>query len=257
MLACLALAGGVAFASAQATEPAETPRQTPKEAEAEKPDVVVEDDRNAYDRPTSYPQIRFGSRPAAKNGAEGEKAAPRTRVYLIDVSEAMANKMDLGDAGDLTRLAHMRSLVEKGLDALARRDVRFNLVTFGQINDFAKGGDLKTANAESIGLAKEWLNGLKAEGKPDLYALLAECFKQEPDEATLIVGSMPNAPAGVTENDLKIAGGAGEYIIRRVAALRAGGKRTTLDITGVGLGADEKKFYQRLAQAGGGAYLDG
>lgn len=263
MLACLVIAGGVALASAQQAEPApdkpaeksaEKPANKTAEKPDDKPEVVVEDDSNSYDGPGGYTRVRFGKRPAA---ADDDGARLRTRVYLIDVSAGMAETINAGEANETTRLKHMQRLVEQGLDALSRRNVQFNIVTFGQIHDFAKGGELKAANAQNSRLAKTWLNELNADGKPDLYALLTECYKQEPDEATLIVGSMPLAPTDVTENDLKIAGGATEYIIRRIAAFRASGKKTTLDITGVGLSAEEKKFYQRLAEAGGGAYLDG
>lgn len=49
----------------------------------------------------------------------------------------------------------------------------------------------------------------------------------------------------------------GEIIVQQLKDFRTAGKKTTLDIVGIGLTRTEKEYYRRLAEAGGGAYIDG
>ncbi len=223
---------------------------------------------DGYDRPTTYPKIRFGSKKkeGGEQGAAENGEAPKntkSRVYLLDLSDAMAASITIEGSKETTRIEHMRSLVGRALEDLAKQpDARngvlsFNLVTFGSVQDFAKGGDPMKANAENTGKAKEWLKDLVAKGQPDLHALLSECFKQEPDSAALLVGSMPGKPADVSEEELKKFESVGDFIVDVVKRQRAAGKKTTLDVFGVGLSREQREFYEKLAKAGGGNYVDG
>jgi hypothetical protein len=175
----------------------------------------------------------------------------------------MAASITIDGSKETTRMEHMRSIVGRALDDLAKQPdakggvLSFNLVTFGSVQDFAKGGDPLEASAENTGKAKEWLKDLVAKGKPDLYALLSECFKQEPDSAALLVGSMPGKPSDVSEGELKKFESVGDFIVDLVKRRRAAGKKTTLDVFGVGLSREQREFYEKLAKAGGGNYLDG
>lgn len=222
----------------------------------------VDDPQDGHDRPTTYPKIRFGKKPAPKEGevagkAEGPKL--KARVYLLDTSDAMAKKVNVEGAAETTRLAQMVAQMEGSLDALAKRKdprLRFNIVTFGTVKDFADGGELQAATEENTKRAKEWLAKLEAKGEADIYTMLSECFEQAPESATMIIGGMPGAPAGVEEAELKKHKNAGEYVLEQVKTWRKDGKTTTLDITGVGLSADEKEYFKRLADAAGGTYLD-
>jgi hypothetical protein len=249
MLAGLCLVAGAWIALAQ--DAAEKPAKT-----------------DGYDRPTTYPKIRFGSKKKeeGKEGAADKGEAPRktkSRVYLLDLSDAMAASITIDGSKETTRMEHMRSMVGRALDDLAKQPdakggvLSFNLVTFGSVQDFAKGGDPLEANAENTGKAKEWLKDLVASGKPDLHALLSECFKQEPDSAALLVGSMPGKPSDVSEDELKKFDTVGDFIVDLVKRQRAAGKKTTLDVFGVGLSREQREFYEKLAKAGGGNYLDG
>jgi hypothetical protein len=235
--------------------------------DAPKPDTPKPDRNDGYDRPTAYPRINFGKRKVEGDKPAGEgadKAAVRAkaRVYLLDLSDAMAASVTI-DTREVTRIEHMRTLVTRALDDLAkhpdarRGDLSFNLVTFGVVMDFAKGGELKLANAENTGSAKDWVKNLEAKGSPDLHAILSECFKQEPESAALIVGSLPGKPQTAAEEDVKKFESVEDFIVDEVRRQRQAGKKTTLDVIGVGLGAAEKKFYERLAKAGGGNYVDG
>jgi hypothetical protein len=225
--------------------------------EAEKPPA-----RDGHDRPTTYPKIRFGKKPQPEEGAkeaEVEDTKLKARVYLLDISDAMTKRINVEGAAETTRLAHMVAQMERSLDALAKRKdprLRFNIVTYGSVQDFADGGELQAATEENAKRAKEWLGKLEAKGESDIYTMLSECFEQEPESATMIVGGMPGAPAGVDEAELKKHKNAGEYVLEQVKVWRKDGKTTTLDITGVGLSADEKEYYKRLADAAGGTYLD-
>jgi hypothetical protein len=239
----------------------------PKENDTKKPAVQNKD---GYDRPTSYPKIRFGNKPKPKDGdasagkadAEKPKAKGRSRVYLLDVSDSMAASITINNATETTRIDHLRTLITRSLEELAKRpeakrgELRFNLITFGDVQDFAAGGDLLEASADNTANAKEWVKGLTSKGRPNLLAMLDECYAQEPEEATMFVGSAPGKPANVSDEELKKFETPGDYIIDAVAKKRAG-KKTTLDIVGVGLSRDDTEFYKRLAKTVGGTYIDG
>lgn len=231
-----------------------------KENEPEIKDVSKKPERDGHDRPTSYPKIRFGAK-KGDDGKEdpGEKKL-KTRVYLLDVSASMAKSITIEDTRETTRLEHMVSQIKSSLDALANRrnpNLRFNIVTFGSVQDFAGGGDLQPVTGENVKRAKEWLEKLESKGESDIYTMLKECFEQEPDSATMLVGSLPTKPDKVDEEEFKKHKDAGEFLIAMVKVWRDNdGRKTTLDITGVGLSDDEKAYYRRLAEAAGGTYLD-
>lgn len=238
----------------------EDTKEDTKEEASEKPKNEPPKDTDGYDRPTTYPRIRFGGK---KKEGEAEAAPPnKSRVFLLDTSDLMAGSITIDGTRETTRIEHMREVMGRTLDHLAtRRNLDFNIITFGGVKDFANGGDLMHANVENARQAKEWLAKLQPGGSPDLYALLIECFKQEPDSAALVVGSMPGTPATLDEktlaNLLKKHKNVGEIIIQEVKDKRTAGKKTTLDIVGIGLARADKEYYRRLAEAGGGAYIDG
>lgn len=212
-------------------------------------------DGDTHDRPGGYPQIRFGGK---RGGEEGEGADWKSRVYLLDVSDAMARSVD-DDNPETTRLDHMIKRIEGSLDAMTDRgdpDLRFNIVTFGEIDDFADGEELVAATPETVKRAQKWLAELKAGGTSDMYGMLKECFEQEPDSATMIVGARPVWPEDVSDDVKAAHTDAGEYLLAEVKRWRRSGKSTTLDITGVGLSGEEVKYFKRLAEAAGGTYLD-
>jgi hypothetical protein len=233
-----------------------------QEKTGQTPDVENAPTRDGHDRPTTYPKIRFGKKAQPAESAEEPKVEDtklKARVYLLDISDVMAETITVEGARETTRLEHMVAQMERSLDALARRKdprLRFNIVTFGTVQDFAEGGELQSATEDNTKRAKEWLKKLEASGKSDIYTMLSECFEQEPESATMIVGGMPCAPEGVDEAELKKHKNAGEYVLEQLKLWRKDGKETTLDITGVGLSAEEKEYYKRLADAAGGTYLD-
>ena len=219
--------------------------------------------RDGHDRPTTYPKIHFGkTKKADSDDTAAVDSKLKTRVYLLDVSAVMSKSITVNDTRETTRLEHMIAQMESSLDYLVNRKdprMRFNIVTFGAVQDFASGGELKPATAENAKAAKEWLSKFEAKGEPDIYSLLKECFEQGPDSATMLVGGMPSNPAGLTADEkveLKKYKNAGEFVIERVKRWRKSGKTTTLDISGVGLSETERAFYKRLAEAAGGTYLD-
>lgn len=223
-------------------------------------EVSKKPERDGHDRPTSYPKIKFG---AKKGGGDKEDAAAKklkTRVYLLDVSASMSKSITIEDTRETTRLEHMVSQIKRSLDALSNRrnpNLRFNIVTFGSVQDFAAGGELQPVTVDNVKRAKEWLDKLESKGESDIYTMLSECFEQEPDSATMLVGSLPSKPADIDEEEYKKHKDAGEYLIAQVKIWRdEDGRKTTLDITGVGLSDDEKAYYRRLAEAAGGTYLD-
>jgi hypothetical protein len=216
--------------------------------------------RDGHDRPTTYPKIRFG-----KKGEKDDDSKPapklklKTRVYLLDTSAAMAKSITIDGVRETTRLEHMITQMERSLDALTKRKdprLRFNIVTFGAVKDFAEGEDLQAVTKENTKRAKEWLGELKAAGATDIYPMLKECFEQEPDTATMIVGAKPVWSEDVPESEREDYDDAGEHLIAQVKKWRRAGKTTTLDITGVGLSKDEIEYFKRLAEAAGGTYLD-
>lgn len=256
-LACclLLLAAPLSFAPVNAQEAGKT----------EQPATEGQTVQDGHDRPTSYPKIKFGSKKSDDKADEQPKVEDtklKTRVYLLDISNAMSKSITVDDARETTRLEHMVAQMERSLDALAKRKdprLRFNIVTFGSVQDFASGGELQAATEENARRAKEWLKKLEAKGDTDIYNMLRECFEQQPDSATMIVGSMPGEPDDLSEElerERKQYKNAGEFVLAQVKKWRAAGKTTTLDITGVGLSADEKEYYKRLADAAGGTYLD-
>lgn len=244
VFACMA-AGAAAQADSPDTEPPVK-------------DVTQRPERDGHDRPTTYPKIRFRSK--TDDGEEQEKRKLKTRVYLLDVSASMSKSITIEDSRETTRLEHMVSQIKSSLDALSNRrnpNMRFNLVTFGSVADFASGGEPQPVTAENVKRAKEWLDKLESKGDSDIYTMLAECYGQEPDSATMLVGSMPVKPADVDEDEFKKYKDAGEFLIAKVKGWRdQDGRKTTLDITGIGLSDDEKAYYRRLAEAAGGTYLD-
>lgn len=221
------------------------------EAEAPKPDL------DGFDRPTTYPKIRFSKDDAGNaNAAEGRKKL-KSRVYMLDLSDVMAASITIDGVKEVTRLEHMVAQMDKTLDSLGtRRDIRFNIVTFGSVQDFASGGSMLEASADTSRKAKDWLKGLVAEGETDVYSILQECFAQEPENAVLMVGGMPGKPAGVSDERLKPHATAGDFILSEMRRWRAAGRTTTLDICGVGLSGDDREYYKKLAGVAGGTYLD-
>ena len=225
-----------------------------------KRDGASDDDASdgmGHDRPTPYPKIRFGN---ARNEEDGEKARKlklKSRAYLVDISHAMMSTVTLDSGTETTRLDLMVGELKRTLDSLGkRRDHRFNMVTFGEVKDLAEEGELLTPGAKNIKRAKEWLDKLEAGDDPDLYAILKACFEQAPDGAALMVGSSPSAPAGVDEKEIEKYGGLNDFVVAMVKSWRAAGTKTSLDIIGIELPENARKFYKRLAKAGGGMYLD-
>lgn len=263
LLAAIGLVLGVLLCVSPATAQSETPANTEGDSTT-KADKPLE--RDGHDRPTTYPKIHFGKKKADESKADGTEDGTaevgkklKTRVYLLDVSAVMSKSITVNDTRETTRLEHMTAQMESSLDYLVNRKdprLRFNIVTFGSVQDFASGGELKPATADNAKSAKEWLKKLEAKGNTDIYNLLKECFEQEPDSATMLVGGLPCKPAGVAEAELAKHKDAGEFVIAQVKAWRKAGKTTTLDITGVGLSEDERAYYKRLAEAAGGTYLD-
>jgi len=250
--ACAALALLFAFsgAHAQKTEPkSERPADNDPDA------VKVED---GHDRPTTYPRIRIGGSKPEGAVAEAGAVKIKTRAYLLDVSDAMAASITVGNSEEMTRLERMVAEMGKSLSRLADRpgSMRFNIVTFGSISDLAAGGEPWVANADNANKAKDWLKKLEAKGTGDLYALLKALFDQKPESASMMVGSMPGKPADVSEADLKPYKDVPEFVLAKVKEWRKAGNTTSLDITGIGLGQTERDFYKRLAEAVEGTYLD-
>ncbi|MCB9893867.1 MAG: hypothetical protein H6839_05440 [Planctomycetes bacterium] len=260
-VAVFALLLFVAFTGVQAQDAAKP--ADGNTTEQPKKDDGAKTGRDGHDRPTTYPKIKFGGK---KSGDGDEpKAADsklKIRVYLLDISNAMAKSITVDESRETTRLEHMVAQMERSLDALAKRKdprLRFNIVTFGSVQDFAAGDEPQAATEENAKRAKEWLKKLEAKGDADIYTMLSECFEQEPESATMIVGGMPGKPAKLDKELQALFDkeeNAGEFLIKQVKEWRTAGKKTTLDITGVGLSADEKAYYKRLAEAAGGTYLD-
>lgn len=254
----VALSGGV-FAQ---ESPDKTPPAPEKPAPEQPPKQDTDDAKVGHDRPTSYPRIQIGGGTGAEvRNPAGDTRKLTTRAYLLDVSAAMAETMQLGQgerATKVTRLSHMVSTMERALDTLAkRRDVQFNLVSFGSVADLAGGAEPLAVTPEAIQKARDWLAKLEAKGTPDVYTLLKEVYEQAPESASMLVGSMPGKPAGVSDEVLAKHASHAEYVLACVQEWRAAGKATTLDITGIGLDESAREFYKKLAAAAGGTYLDG
>lgn len=252
----------MAPAVAQDTKPDgnDTKKEDESKTWAEKPPI-----RDGHDRPTTYPKIHFGKTKKADAGEQEKPAVQKdlkTRVYLLDVSAVMSKSITVNDTRETTRLEHMISQMESSLDYLVNRKdprLRFNIVTFGSVQDFAEGGELQAATEDNARRAKEWLKKLEAKGESNMYNMLRECFEQQPDSATMIVGGKPGEPKDLSEElekERKQYKDAGEFLLAQVKRWRKDGRSTTLDITGIGLSADEKEYYKRLADAAGGTYLD-
>lgn len=253
LLLALALLGSVVVAQAGTPKPAEPAKERPADND---PDAVKVED--GHDRPTTYPRIRIGgTRPdAAEPAADAPKF--KTRAYLLDISDAMAASITVGNSEEMTRLERMVSEMGKSLTRMAERpgSTRFNIVTFGTIQDLAAGGEPWVANADNAQKAKDWLKKLEAKGSGDLYALLKALFEQKPESATMMVGSMPGKPVGISEEELKQHKDVAEFVLAKVKEWRKAGNTTSLDITGIGLGQSEREYYKRLAEAMEGTYLD-
>lgn len=259
----LALAAFIVADSAQDKPGREADKAGKDGKEVERP---ADNDPNAkpvedgYDRPTTYPRIRMGSSGGAApdvRGPAGEQRKLKTRAYLLDTSISMAASITVGNSEEMTRLERMVSEIKRSLDTLAkRRDLRFNIVTFGTVSDLCAGGDPWVSNADTVKKAKEWLARLEAKGTGDLFALLKAVYEQEPESASMMVGSMPGKPEGISDEELKKFESVAEFVLAKVKDWRAAGKSTTLDITGIGLGEKERAYYKRLAEAAGGTYLD-
>lgn len=255
--------------SAQGTDAAKEPGrptaddQGDQGEEETKTRSVSEPVQDGHDRPTTYPKIKFGSKKSEGNEQpKVEDTKLKTRVYLLDISNSMSKSITVDDSRETTRLDHMIAQMERSLDALAKRKdprLRFNIVTFGSVQDFAEGGELQAATEDNARRAKEWLKKLEAKGESNMYNMLRECFEQQPDSATMIVGGKPGEPKDLSEElekERKQYKDAGEFLLAQVKRWRKDGRNTTLDITGIGLSADEKEYYKRLADAAGGTYLD-
>lgn len=251
--AALALLFAASFSVAQA-KPADQPK-TERPADNDPDAVKVQD---GHDRPTTYPRIRIGGAKPAEGEAQPGAVKVKTRAYLLDVSDAMAASITVGNSEEMTRLERMVSEMNKSLSRLADRpgSMRFNIITFGTIQDLAAGAEPWVANADNAQKAKDWLKKLEAKGTGDLYALLKALFDQKPESATMMVGSMPGKPADVSEEELKKHKDVAEFVLAKVKEWRKAGNTTSLDITGIGLGREEREFYKRLAEAVEGTYLD-
>lgn len=234
---------------AQEKAPEETPKETPKEGTPRE---------DGHDRPTPYPRIRFKPDKIEKvDTPDGGKKDIVSRAYLIDLSDDMTATETLEDGTVTSRLELAKSKLKQALDELSkRRDAVFNIASFGSVSDFADNNQPMTISAEIIEKAKKWVDERVAGGKPDLFGLLKALFEQEPTSAQMLVGSSPAAPAGVDAKTIEAAGGLQEYLIASVTQWR-GKKKTRLDIVGISLTEEQREFYRKLAQAGGGVYLDG
>jgi hypothetical protein len=229
--------------------PAETPKETPKEGTPRE---------DGHDRPTPYPRIRFKPDKIEKvDTPEGGKKDVVSRVYLLDLSDDMTATESLEDGTVTSRLELAKSKMKQALDELSkRRDAVFNIASFGTVSDFADNSQPLAISAEVIEKAKKWVDDRVAGGKSDLYNLLKALFDQEPTSAQMLVGSSPAAPAGVDVKTIEAAGGVQDYLIAALTEWR-GKKKTRLDIVGISLTEEQREFYRKLAQAGGGVYLDG
>ena len=230
-----------------------------KITESEEAAPEVNKDRkveNGHDRPSANPRIRFKAK--AKKGDKDDAAAKtRTRIYLLEASDAMNASVSDKDGRETTRLDRMVTQMKSTLDSLAKRkNANFNFVSYGSSSDLAGGADPLNADDANVKKAKKWLDDLTAEGDADLFPLLKEVFDQDAPRAHLVVGGAPSDPTGVDAKVLKAAGGAQDYILAQVKAWREAGKTTSIDISGIDLGKDERAFYKKLARAAGGTYLD-
>lgn len=244
------LVAGAVDAQSKESKPA-TKKETSGDA-AKK----VNKSEDGYDRPTTYPRIRFKAKPDDKSNPK-DATKTRTRVYLLDVSNAMNASVSTKEGRETTRLARMTKQMKATLDSLAKRgNTRFNFVTFGSVQDLTGGKDPWLATDDNVKAAKKWLDDLVAEGDTDIFPLLKELFDQDPGSAYMVVGGAPSDPDGVSKKELNKAGGTEAYILAKVKAWRKSGKSTNIDISGIDLGKDERAFYKKLARAAGGTYLD-
>lgn len=211
-----------------------------------------------HDRPTPYPRIRFKPDRIEKvDTPEGGKKEISSRAYLLDLSDAMTATEALEDGTAVSRLDLAKAKMKQALDELSkRRDLVFNIVTYGSVADFADSKQPVAIDADMIEKAKKWVDGLQAGGKSDLYNLLKVLFEQEPTSAQLLVGSDASAPAGIDPAEVERAGGIQEFVLAAVKLWRQK-KKTRLDIVGIALNETQREFYRKLAQASGGLYLDG
>ena len=241
-------------ALAQEAAPAKAAEES-AEKPAKEPSEKVED---GHDRPTTYPKIVF--KPKDENAKPGEGAAAGkkvlTRAYLVDITDAMAASVTV-KGQEVTRMERMITEVSAALDAWANRtDLHFNIITFGTVLDFAGGGAPLEFTAENIKNAKAWLKKLECKGTGDMYAMLKALFEQEPETATMVVGSMPARPADVSDEEIAKHENAAAFVQAQVKAWVAAGKKTKLYITGIGLTKSEREYYFAMAQATGAVYTD-
>lgn len=213
---------------------------------------------DGHDRPTPYPRIRFKPDRIEKvDTAEGGKKEISSRAYLLDLSDAMTATEALDDGTAVSRLDLAKAKMKQALDDLSkRRDLVFNIVTYGSVADFADSKQPVSIDADTIEKAKKWVDERQAGGKSDLYNLLKVLFEQEPTSAQLLVGSDASMPAGVEAGEVERAGGVQEFVLAAVRLWRQK-KKTRLDIVGIALDESQREYYRKLAQAGGGLYLDG
>lgn len=232
--------------------------------------------QDGHDRPTTYPRLRFGAdKPERVKTPSGRSVEVRTRVYLLDTGAAMGEvarevahtetpEAEKGEEGgtegeivELTRLDLARAELERVLDGLSdRRNLRFSLAVVGDGEACTGEDEPFLPGEETLRKAREWLKELAAGEDGDLHGTLAACFEEEPSSISLLVGGMPASPRGVAEAEVLEYGDVQEFLIAKVKEWRSGGRKTTLDVTGVALSEEARKFYRRLAEAGGGVYLD-
>lgn len=239
-----------------AQEAPETPAEKPADQPTEKP-VKIEGSKpveDGHDRPTSTPTIRVVPVDGAKAGSEAEKPNQTTHAYIVDASAAMAETVTVAGKA-YVRFDLLKSAMGGSLDGFATRaNKNFNIVALGHAKDFAAGKDPLPFNADNVKSAKDWLGKLECKGSGDLYAILKLVFDGGPDSVSLIVGSMPAKPAGVSEDELKKHATITAFVLAQVKSWRAAGKKTTLDITAIGLSADDQIFYRDLAKATAGSF---
>jgi hypothetical protein len=237
-------------------QPAEQPAGQPAGQPAEKP-VKIEGSKpvdDGHDRPTSTPSIRIVPVEGAKAGGEAEKPNQTTHAYIVDAGAAMAETVTVAGK-EYVRFDMLKSAMSGSLEGFSTRaNKSFNIVALGHAQDFAAGKDPLPFNADNVKSAKEWLGKLECKGAGDLYAILKLVFDGGPDSVSLIVGSMPGKPAGVSDVELKKHETITAFVLAQVKLWRAAGKRTTLDITAIGLSADDQVFYRDLAKATAGSF---
>lgn len=101
------------------------------------------------------------------NGDGESEAVPRDVTAVLDVSGSMAG----------TKIEQARRALHQLLGSLGRRD-RFRLVAFSN-RVLATGGDWQSWSSAEVERAREWVDGLVANGGTDIGAALEEALRLE------------------------------------------------------------------------------